>query len=75
VCPEPLVTTYNRKVDGKLVTDLPNMCSNGENDYSDFSKSFKMHLEYNLMPCTSCQERYCDTTERPQMCIDYCDPR
>ena len=39
-----------------------------------FTKSFKMHLEYHVMPCTECQSRYCDTEEKPQVCVDHCDP-
>ncbi|CAD7924383.1 unnamed protein product [Amoebophrya sp. A25] len=76
-----------RTENGVTVSDLPNMCakpgvgSTPDNPInvpaftadSPLTNRWRSALEYNLMQCTACKERYCPNDEISKQCVDFCE--
>eukprot|EP00392_Amoebophrya_sp_AT5.2_P005419 g5428.t1 len=84
----PALSRVTRMENGIRVSDLPNMC-NKPSALSTIAApqraeqfpggvvppSWTSALEYNLMQCSKCKDRYCPDKHVSQQCVDFCrDP-
>ncbi|CAD7929325.1 unnamed protein product [Amoebophrya sp. A120] len=83
----PALVKPTKEENGVTTSDLPNRCNipgvgstaaapivKPEFDATHpMPNSWRSALEYNLMQCTKCKDRYCPDTSISQQCIDFCE--